>query len=245
MNVLFIMAGSDRSGVKDNNYPLSLVEVNGVPLIEKQIEKAKKVAKNLIFAIKTEDSKKYRLDSIISLISPEARIINVESETQGAACTALLAVGSINNDDSLLILSVDDFLKIDLERIINHFISKNYDGGTVVFNSVHPRYSFVKLNANEEIIEAAEKNPISRFATTGLFYFKKGKYFVEAAQSMIRKDASVNGKFFISPVFNEMILSQLKLGVFKIDNSLYLPIKSEVQLNHFINSMEKDFTNEN
>lgn len=240
MNILFLMAGSDRSGVKDNNYPLPLVEVNGVPLIEIKVSKSLKLPNcNMIFALKEEEARKYHLDNIINLITPNAKFIYVANNTKGAACTALLAVAEIHNDEPLLILSVDEYLDADYQTIINYFQEKDFDGGTVVFNSVHPRYSFVKLNSENLVIEAAEKNPISRNATVGFYYFKKGKYFTEAAQNMIRKDASADGSFFICPAFNEMILSGHKVGVYKIENSQYLPIKSEVQMNHFISSMEK------
>ena len=38
----------------------------------------------------------------------------------------------------------------------------------------------------------AEKKPISNIATVGIYYFKKGKYFVEAAEQMIGKNIRTN-----------------------------------------------------
>ncbi len=63
----------------------------------------------------------------------------------------------------------------------------------VIFPDVHPRWSFVKCDADGNVIEAAEKRPISNLATEGFYYFGSGAAFVEAAEAMILKDASVNG----------------------------------------------------
>ena len=38
---------------------------------------------------------------------------------------------------------------------------------------------------------------------------------------MIKKDASVNGLYYISPVLNEMVLESKEINIFKIENSKY------------------------
>ena len=56
-----------------------------------------------------------------------------------------------------------------------------------------------------------KKKPISNIATVGIYYFKKGKYFVESAEQMIKKNIRTNGEFYIAPVYNEMIESNKKI----------------------------------
>jgi dTDP-glucose pyrophosphorylase len=74
------------------------------------------------------------------------------------------------------------------------------------------------------VIEAAEKRPISRYATAGVYYFRQGKAFVQAAMEMIKKDAHTNGIFYVCPTFNELILEQAKIGVYKISRDSYFSI---------------------
>jgi dTDP-glucose pyrophosphorylase len=81
----------------------------------------------------------------------------------------------------------------------------NVDGMVFCFNSMHPKWSFVKTNSRNFIIEVAEKNPISDIATCGIYWYKKGKYFVKSAENMISKNIRVNNEFYIAPVYNEMI----------------------------------------
>jgi dTDP-glucose pyrophosphorylase len=93
-----------------------------------------------------------------------------------------------------------------------------------VFDSVHPRWSYVRLDEHGYVIEAAEKRPISRYATAGVYYFRQGKAFVQAAMEMIKKDANTGGVFYICPTFNELILEQAKIGVYKISRDVYFSI---------------------
>jgi len=80
------------------------------------------------------------------------------------------------------------------------------------------------------VVEAAEKNPISYDAMAGFTWFRRGGDFVTAAQAMLRKDAQVNGNFFISLTLNELILQQKKIGVVPIDARQYMPLKSRQQV---------------
>ena len=41
------------------------------------------------------------------------------------------------------------------------------------------------------------------------------------------KGASTDGLYFIAPCFNELILDQLKIGTYKVDNNLYSPYKQK------------------
>ena len=53
----------------------------------------------------------------------------------------------------------------------------------------------------------AEKQPISRNATAGLYYFRRGVDFVRGAERMLFKNASFSGEFYVAPVYNELILA--------------------------------------
>ena len=231
MNILLLAAGGNITEVEDNGFPLTLSELNGRPLIQHLIEVCLNIDENinLIIAFKRSDIQKFYLDNIVKLLAPVAKIISIENNTKGAACTALLASQYINNNDELLILNANDYLQIDLKKPILDFREQDFDAGTLTFDSIHPRYSYVRLK-DGFVIEAAEKRPISRHATAGFYWFKQGMDFVKAAKNMIYKGSSVNDIFFICPVFNELILNQRKIGVFEIDTNLYYPLKNLNQL---------------
>ncbi|MFH7766816.1 glycosyltransferase family 2 protein [Acinetobacter sp. BSP-28] len=231
MNVLILAAGHTALQKHDENYPLSLAEFDGVPLIQKLIEQCVSIGSkvNFIIALRETDVRDYYLDNIVRLLSSSAEVLKVSNNTKGAACTALLAVPYIDNSDELLILNGNELIDIDFALPLQNFRQRNLDAGVVSFNSIHPRYSYVKIQ-DELVVEAAEKRPISRHATVGFYWFARGSMFVKAAKNMIRKDASVNGIFYICPSLNELVLEQYRIGIFTIATELYHPIKNERQL---------------
>ncbi|MCL6707220.1 glycosyltransferase family 2 protein [Pseudomonas sp. R2.Fl] len=231
MNILILSAGEPRIQAADS-YPTALVEIEGIPLVQRLLEQCNKIPDSrIIVAMQEKELRRYHLGDVIRLVVPDTEVVSVQGRTEGAACTALLAAGYIDNDTPLLILNGDEFLTIPLESVIETFSEKKLDGGTITFKSVHPRYSFVRLDEEDMVVEAAEKHPISDNATVGFYYFRKGSDFVKAAKSAIRKDARHNGLFYVCPVYNELVLEGKKIGTFPIGAENYHPIKSDRQLN--------------
>jgi dTDP-glucose pyrophosphorylase len=240
MNILIPMGGSDENFRKHGYvYAKPLIEIARRPMIEHALAPFKHLKDaHTIFIIRKEDNLRFYLGQVLHLLNPGATIMCVDGVTAGAACTALLAIEHINNDEELLIANGDQILDFDIEIVIARFRARSLDAGTVVFDSVHPRWSFVKTDENDLVLEAAEKRPISRNATAGVYYFRQGRFFVKAAQEMIFKDASVNGGFFVCPSLNELLLSQLKVGVERIDRSNYISLATPQSVEEYENLLK-------
>jgi dTDP-glucose pyrophosphorylase len=234
MNVLILAAGQVEFNAHDGNYPLCLAELDGVPLIQRLIQTCAVLGDaNFIVALREQDIRRYRLDNSVALLAPNAKIVSVRESTRGAACTALLASKFINNDEELLILNGNEIIDVGFLDVIEEFRARQLNAGVVTFLSVHPRYSYVRLSTEKLVVEAAEKNPISRHAIAGFYWFRQGRDFVRAVENMIRKDVSVNDRFYISPALNELILERARIGMHPIDTSKYHPLKTERQLMQF------------
>ena len=117
----------------------------------------------------------------------------------------------INNDEELIIANSDQWINWNPQHFLSFLRNNDADGGIVTFISTHPKWSFVKLNEAGLITEVAEKKPISNIATVGIYYYKHGKTFVEAAEQMITKNIRTNNEFYIAPTFNEIIQNGGKL----------------------------------
>jgi hypothetical protein len=109
------------------------------------------------------------------------------------------------------------------------FRDRQLDGATLTFQSTNPRYSFVKMNEDGQVVEVAQQSPISTHATVGLFWYARAGDFVDAAQKMIVKNARTNDFFFLAPAFNEMILDNKYIGTAPIDKADYWPVKTAAQ----------------
>lgn len=237
MNILVLMAGnSEKFQQAGYAYPKNLIEISGKPVLEHFIQNIGSLDKNgnrFIFMINEQDDLRYHTSSVLKLLMPEAQFIKVVGQTAGAACTALLAIDFIQNDQSLLIVNGDIVGAFGLEEALTSFEERELDGGVLVFDGVHPRWSYVKCDENGLVVETAEKRPISRHATVGIYYFQQGVDYVTAAMEMIKKDAQVDNSFFVCPAYNEMILKQKRIGVFEIERDSYFSLATPQGLRIF------------
>lgn len=237
INVLILAAGhSTLEGEPGHGpaYPVCLTEKDGVTLLERIVSNASSLENaNFTFAMLDEEVRKYHLDSVIQRLRPGAQLVRVARNTRGSACTGLLAASGMDADAELLVISANELVDVNLGDIAARFRNRDLDGGTLVFRSIHPRYSFVKLGPDGLVIQSAQQKPISDQATTGIFWFRRTGDFVEATKSMIRKDAHTGGAFFVCPAFNEMLLKQARIGVESVELSHYHPVKTERQLAQF------------
>lgn len=234
LNIVLLSGKLGETPLEEGQYPEYLSECDGKPLIHCLIDNCATLdPRRIICTFSATDVSRFHLRNMVQHMHPAASALPIHGVTQGAACTALLASEQIDNDDELLILSTSDLLDIPLTDVVGTFREAGEDAGVVIFNSLHPRYSFVRLDKDEHVIEAAEKNPISPNAVAGLYWFKSGSMFVSAVKDMIRKDARVNNHFFISPSLNELVLRHSKIGVYRIDPSRYHPLKNQSQLQAF------------
>ncbi|MNJ24667.1 Nucleotidyl transferase [compost metagenome] len=229
---IVLLAGGDSASVKaESQYPDYLSERDGIPLIQHLVEKCLELdPARIVCMLPKADVTKYHLRNMLQQMSPVASVHAVPTLTMGAACTALLAAESIDNDDELLILNCNELLDVSLRDVVGGFRNEQCDAGVVIFKSLHPRYSFARLNTEGYVVEAAEKNPISNHAVAGLYWFDKGSMFVEAVKEMIRKDARVNDVFYIAPALNEMVLLHRKIGTHRVELNQYHPLKNPHQL---------------
>jgi dTDP-glucose pyrophosphorylase len=223
MNLLVPMSGaSDAFAASGLRYGKYLVEIRGRPLIEHVWENLKSlVPDRVVFVVRKEDAQRNYVHDVIRLLSPNAEILQSDGPTRGAACTCLLAIEHISPEEELVISNGDQLILTDLPAVIADFRTRRLDAGTIVFESVHPRWSFVRLDKHDLLEEAAEKRPISRWATAGFYYFRSGTDFVKAAMATIRKDAQVGGQFYVCPTFNELLLRHAKIGVFRVPRTSY------------------------
>lgn len=242
IHVLIPMAGEgSRFREAGFSFPKPLIEIpnfNGNPMI-KVVFDSLGIQGRSIFIVQKNHRTKYNLDSLLNLIAPKNKIIQVESVTEGAACTCLLAKSEINNQEELIIANSDQFVEWRPEEFIYFMRNKNADFGILTFPNTHPKWSYAKTDSQGRVIEVAEKKPISENATVGIYYWKKGSDFVRSAESMIKKNIRVGqafngkGEFYVAPSFNEMISEGKKGYIFPIPASKVHGLGTPEDLKYF------------
>lgn len=239
INVLIPMAGRNQYFPEaEFPFPKPLIEIGSKTMIERVVENLATAATDVqfIFVISSEDCRKFHLDSTLNIITDgQGHIVRLDRETRGSACSALMAIDHIATDAPLLIANSDQLFEDPIVELTTGFQAA--DAGIVSFDSVHPRWSYARLDEQGKVIETAEKRPLSRHAIAGLYYFRRGQDFVEAAMQMIQKDEHVNGSYFISPTLNQMILAGKDIRMHKVDNARYHTFYTPHKINEYENSM--------
>jgi len=195
--------------------PKYLIKIKGETMLEWSLKSLPlDLASLVIFICLTEHEKNYKVSKIIkniiskkySFIKNRYLVIFLKKITRGQAETVLKAKKYINNSIPLVIFNIDTYFVSSRlrEKILSSKI-QGIDGVLGVFYSNNPRLSFVKINKNGFVTKTAEKEKISKLASTGLYTFSCGSDFVEAAQTMIQGRIMVNNEFYIIPVYNLLI----------------------------------------
>ena len=201
------MAGEGRRFAKEGyTFPKPLIDVNGKPMIQIIVENLDFNAE-YIFLVRGEHIEKYEgfEETLQRITNGQCNIVVVDKLTEGAACTALLAKKHINNDEDLLIANSDQYVQYSPENFTMFKEMTDVDAMVYTFESVHPKWSFVKTNSRGIVTKVVEKQPISNIATCGIYWYRKGSDFVKYTEQMVEKNIRVNNEFYIAPVYNEFI----------------------------------------
>ncbi len=232
LNILIPMAGAGSRFEKAGyTFPKPLIEIHGKTMIQWVIESLQ-VKGNFIFIVRSDHQKNFNIKHLLKALVPNCKVVETDGVTEGAACTTLLAKKYIDSNNPLLIANSDQFIEWNSGKTMYKFTNKNADGGILIFKSLHPKWSYAKIDKDNFVEEVAEKKVISDNATVGVYYWKKGSDYVSSAESMIKKNIRINNEFYVCPVFNEAISKKKKILIEEINKMWGLGTPED--LNYFI-----------
>jgi len=220
LRIVIPMAGQGSRFIDAGyTFPKPLIEVKQKPMIQLVVESLN-IKGKYIFLVRKEHIEKYNFKNFLNILAPNCEIVIVDKLTEGAACTVLLAEKFINNNKPLIIANSDQYIEWNSSETMYSFFSSKIDGGILTFKALHPKWSYAKVDKNNQVLEVAEKKVISNNATAGIYYWKKGSDFVKYASDMIRKNFRVNDEFYVCPIYNEAI-NDKKIIKIKEVNSMW------------------------
>lgn len=237
INVLIPMAGlGKRFSDAGYNVPKPFIQVGGKPMIEAVISNLYQEGMHFIFCVAKEHVESYAITNLFEDIAEDFGftydVVEVESLTQGAASTCLLAKNLINSNDPLIITNCDQIIEDwDFETFEMFCDINSPDGVVGVFDSQSPKNSYIKIDSRGWGVELREKQVISNLASNGLHWWKRGKDFVASAEEMILMEDRTNNEFYVAPTYNYMIKKGAKIIVFKFEK--HFPIGTPEDLEFY------------
>ena len=234
LNIIIPMAGAgSRFAAAGYTFPKPLIDVNNKPMIHHVVDNIG-IEANYIYVVQKAHREYFNLDTLLNLITPDCKIVEVDGLTEGSAVTSLMAKEHIDNDNPLFFANSDQHVVWDPMDFMYEMQETKSDGGIVTFKATHPKWSFAKADENNFVTEVAEKNPISDNATVGFYYWKHGSDYVKYAEQMIEKNIRTNNEFYVCPVFNEAIGDNKKIKMYQADEMWGLGTPEDLQ--HFLNN---------
>lgn len=234
LTVIILAAGrGSRFEQQGFSLPKPLIDVKGEPMLKVVIDSLS-IDANYIFVVQKEHREKYNMDSMLNLLAPNCRIIEVDGVTEGAACSALLAKQFIDNDNPLIIANADQKPIFNSSDWLYSIQEQKLDGSALTFESYSPVWSYVKTDEKGYITEVKEKEVISNQASVGVYYWARGKDFVWSAEKMIQENKRVRSEFYLFPSVSELLEQGMKFKPYQVDKMIGLGTPE--QLEQYLNT---------
>jgi NDP-sugar pyrophosphorylase family protein len=218
LNIVLPIAGrGSRFANVGYTLPKPLIEIHGMPMIEFVVNNIKpKCDHKFIFVALEEHLNFLGMRETLNRIAPGCIIVPVNTVTEGAACTVLLAKEYIDNSDQLMIANSDQWVDIDINNYLHILNDNSVDGLIMTMTDNDPKWSYIGISKDNLVETVVEKQVISNEATVGIYNFKKGLDFVNSAETMIKNELKVNGEYYVAPVYNFLISENSKIKYFNI-----------------------------
>jgi len=216
LNILIPMAGlGKRFSDRGFTNPKPLIDVDGVPMIERAINSLG-IKGNYIFILKKS---KYSLDIKASIknIKPNSLIREIDYTTQGPATTCNLVRDVIDSSSSLIIGNCDQIMWWNGGSFVNFCSYEEYDGVVVTYFCDETKNSYAKIDKYGMVTEIREKQVISNISLNGIHYWKQGCDFISSYDKMVENnDRAPNGEFYVGPSYNYMIKEGKNIGIYHL-----------------------------
>ena len=157
-------------------------------------------------------------------------VVILNEPTKGQAETVFLGLIASNLPDTepVLIFNIDTFrpnFSFPVELT-------NWDGYLEVFEGNGANWSYAKTeheNSTKEI-QTAEKEEISNYCSTGIYYFKKKEFFIEAFCDSNKTVSKIKLKeLYVAPLYNYLITKgcNVHIEIIKRDKVMFCGIPEE------------------
>ncbi len=206
MNIVIPMAGAgSRFSQAGFMLPKPLIDVQGKPMYHWATNSLPlEHASRLIFIVREDEFTQQIIEDIhttYGMFEPRIRIL--ENLTRGQAETVYLARDLMDLNQPTLIHNADTAFQ-SMQMPDAHAF-----GGLVTFEAApnDARWSFARTDEHQSdrVIEVREKTIISRFASTGTYYFADTAWMLYSIKHSLINNMTEQGEFYIAPLYNQAI----------------------------------------
>lgn len=228
MLILIPMAGfGDRYKRAGYTQPKPLIPVDGVTMIERVISafQPRQEGDRYLFVVNRSHAEETDLVAVTKRLVPDAEIVVIEPHKDGPIQTMLAAADHIRPDEDVLLNYCDFGVDWSYPKFRAWLAEGKWDGAMSAYRGFHPHslgptlYAYMRVAPDEEtVLEIREKHhftkdKFSEYASSGLYYFRRGDVMIEIAKEMLARGERVQGEFYVSMAMQHLIERGLRVGV--------------------------------
>jgi len=234
---LIMPMGGAGSRFFKNGYvmPKPLIEIENKPFFywaTRSIEKFVDIY-DLTFIVLQEHIDKFKIKDKILEFFPFAKIAVIPEILKGAVLTCMEGISQISDDMPIIFNDCDHaFYCKEFYEYCNSGNFNDIDGALLTFTSNDPKFSFLELDENQNVLRTIEKVAVSDKAICGAYYFRNVNIFKEAVNEYLRK--CEYNEYFVSGVYNIMAEHGKVIKHFNVDS--HMPFGTPDEYNEAKNS---------
>ena len=229
--------GGTRFSKNGFEAPKPLLLIQDKPFFYWATESVRKFVeiKDLTFVVLQEHIDRFEIDQRIREFYPEAVIHVLDHVLDGAVLTCLEGVKGIEDDLPVLFNDCDHiFTCQEFYDYCNAGKFEDMDGALLTFPSDDPKFSFLQLDEQGNVIRTVEKEVVSNQAICGAYYVRNRALFEQAAKQYLKE--CTYQEFFVSGVYNVMANDKKIIRSFVVD--MHLPFGTPDEYDLALNSKE-------
>jgi NDP-sugar pyrophosphorylase family protein len=233
MNIIIPMAGLSSRFIKEGyTLPKYMLYAGNRSVFNIAVSSFEKyfLTANFIFVARNIFDTEQFIDEECKLLRIEKfQVIILDQPTKGQAETVQIGVekSGIENDEAILIFNIDTFRS---KYTFPNNIEK-WDGYLEVFKGEGANWSYAKTEGpnSTRVIETAEKVEISDNCSTGIYYFKTVKSFLDTYYICGKNIEEQFKESYVAPLYNKLISNgaEVHINVIKREEVIFCGVPQE------------------
>ncbi len=204
MKVIVPLAGPDF--VITEGHTKAEIIVDGHPILVKALTSRSWSAgvEEYIFVLKDGVEERNFVERALRKWFPLCKLCFMSHPSGGAAFSALIACGLVDDAESPIIIDLADILfDCELTSFEMRLLLKDSSALGLTFESNDSSYSYLAFDDDGKFKEAQEKNVISRYASAGVYVYQNIGCYIRAFSDVLMKPFyKYNDLHYVCPVFN-------------------------------------------
>lgn len=224
MKIIIPMAGAGNRFVeKKYDLPKPLIFVNKRRIVEYLLDSFSE-EDEIVFICNDKHLRNTYMKDILKKLRPNSEIISMPQHKYGPVYTVQKAYEYIKDDEEVIVCYCDVPFIWSFDKFKKHIKDNKLDGCVLTHTGFHPhslnstKMAFLKVQDNL-MLEIKEKecytfDHLQEHASSGLYYFNKGKYIKKYFDKLVEKNINYNGEYYVTLVYNLLVQDSLRVGYY-------------------------------